>query len=87
MRRIKRLPIEELNRCLFPSPPAAEDHVPSPLGGEGQGEGSRLDWQRVFGNDREVEIEVGFGKGLFLLTEAQKRPAVNFHRCGNSVEI
>ncbi len=37
-----------------------------------------LAWRAVFGNDRPVEIEVGFGKGLFLLTAAALRPEVNF---------
>jgi tRNA (guanine-N7-)-methyltransferase len=37
-----------------------------------------FDWRAVFGNDRPVELEVGFGKGLFLLTAARNRPGVNF---------
>ena len=37
-----------------------------------------IQWQRIFGNSGPVEIEVGFGKGLFLLTAAQARPDVNF---------
>ena len=37
-----------------------------------------LDWRQVFGNDHPVEIEVGFGKGLFLLTQSQARPDANF---------
>jgi tRNA (guanine-N7-)-methyltransferase len=37
-----------------------------------------INWPTVFGNDRPVEIEVGFGKGLFLLTASQERPDVNF---------
>lgn len=37
-----------------------------------------LDWRQVFGNDRAVELEVGFGKGLFLLKAAQSCPDVNF---------
>src|SRR5262249_4529201 len=37
-----------------------------------------LDWQHVFGNAHPVEIEVGFGKGLFLLTASQTRADVNF---------
>jgi tRNA (guanine-N7-)-methyltransferase len=32
----------------------------------------------VFGNDRPIELEVGFGKGLFLINAAQVFPAVNF---------
>jgi tRNA (guanine-N7-)-methyltransferase len=42
-----------------------------------------LDWRAVFGNDHPVEVEVGFGKGLFLLTAAQAQPGVNF--CGIEV--
>ncbi len=62
MRRVKRLPPEELAPYLLelPEPPAP------------------LDWPAVFGNDHPVEVEVGFGKGLFLLTEGQRRPEVNF---------
>jgi tRNA (guanine-N7-)-methyltransferase len=37
-----------------------------------------LDWREVFGNDHPVELEVGFGKGLFLLTAAQAHPEINF---------
>ena len=32
----------------------------------------------VFGNDAPLELEVGSGKGSFLLTESLARPAVNF---------
>jgi len=62
MRRLKRLPLDQLAGCLLNNPP----------------ESARLDWKQVFGNEHPVEIEVGFGKGLFLLTEAQRRPEVNF---------
>lgn len=37
-----------------------------------------LDWATLFGNSNPVEIEVGMGKGLFLLNEALARPGVNF---------
>jgi tRNA (guanine-N7-)-methyltransferase len=37
-----------------------------------------IDWQRIFGNTAPVEVEVGFGKGLFLLTASLERPDVNF---------
>jgi len=37
-----------------------------------------LDWASVFGNDRAVEIEIGIGKGRFLLASAQRRPETNF---------
>ena len=37
-----------------------------------------LDWPAVFGNAQPVELEVGFGKGLFLLSASEKHPDVNF---------
>jgi tRNA (guanine-N7-)-methyltransferase len=37
-----------------------------------------LDWAAVFGNAQPVELEIGFGKGLFLVTAASERPDVNF---------
>jgi tRNA (guanine-N7-)-methyltransferase len=39
---------------------------------------TRIDWSRLFGNSNPVEIEVGMGKGLFLLTSALGRPDTNF---------
>jgi tRNA (guanine-N7-)-methyltransferase len=51
-----------------PAPPSPVAHAP----------GSPQDLTAVFGNDHPVELEVGFGKGLFLLTVAQQRPEVNF---------
>ena len=37
-----------------------------------------VDFAMVFGNARVVEMEIGFGKGLFLLNSALSRPYVNF---------
>jgi tRNA (guanine-N7-)-methyltransferase len=37
-----------------------------------------IDWTNLFGNNRDVEIEVGFGKGLFLVTAAAAQPNINF---------
>jgi tRNA (guanine-N7-)-methyltransferase len=62
VRRTARLPPEQLAPYLI-EPPAG----PAPL-----------DWPAVFGNERPVEAEVGFGKGLFLLTASQQSPDVNF---------
>ncbi len=62
MRRTSRLPLEELAPYLLAVP-----DPPRPL-----------DWAAVFGNDHPVEIEVGFGKGLFLVNAAQAMPGVNF---------
>jgi tRNA (guanine-N7-)-methyltransferase len=37
-----------------------------------------IEWSAVFGNDHPVELEVGFGKGLFLITSAQAYPGTNY---------
>jgi tRNA (guanine-N7-)-methyltransferase len=39
---------------------------------------SPFSWRSLFENEQPVEIEVGFGKGLFLLTAAQARPGTSF---------
>jgi tRNA (guanine-N7-)-methyltransferase len=67
VRRSPRLPLEEIAPYLLtlPTPPSDQAAVP-------------LEWHSVFGDDHPVEMEVGFGKGLFLMTAAQARPAVNF---------
>jgi tRNA (guanine-N7-)-methyltransferase len=62
VRHRSRLPLEELAPYLLP--------VRETLG--------PLAWAEVFGNDHPVEVEVGFGKGLFLVTAAQACPDVNF---------
>jgi tRNA (guanine-N7-)-methyltransferase len=37
-----------------------------------------IDWPALFGNANPVEIEVGMGKGQFLLNSAMARPNTNF---------
>src|SRR5262249_55713429 len=37
-----------------------------------------LSWPSVFGNDHPVELEIGSGKGLFLLNAATAEPTHNF---------
>lgn len=61
----------------------AEDVLPSlsselcPLS-SGEAPRSLIDWHALFGNTNPVEIEVGMGKGLFLLNSALARPETNF---------
>jgi tRNA (guanine-N7-)-methyltransferase len=38
----------------------------------------RLDLGKVFGNDRPVVLEIGSGKGRFLIASAIEQPEVNF---------
>ena len=37
-----------------------------------------LNWECVFGNGHPVEMEIGIGKGRFLIDAAQRLPQVNF---------
>jgi tRNA (guanine-N7-)-methyltransferase len=62
VRPTPRLPLEVLAPYLL--------EVPTPP--------APLDWSAVFANNRPVELEVGFGKGLFLVSSATARPDTNF---------
>jgi tRNA (guanine-N7-)-methyltransferase len=46
--------------------------------GFAEGTSQPIDWHALFGNANPVEIEVGTGKGLFLLHAATERPDTNF---------
>lgn len=51
---------------------------------------SPIDWGMLFGNANPVEIEIGFGKGRFLLEASKQFAAVNFigvERAQKYVEI
>jgi tRNA (guanine-N7-)-methyltransferase len=50
------------------APTALTAHCPLPT----------INWSELFGNANPVEIEVGTGKGLFLLHAATARPDTNF---------
>jgi tRNA (guanine-N7-)-methyltransferase len=62
VRKGPRLPLDQLAPFLLELPPSP----------------AALDWTAVFGNDRPVEIEVGFGKGMFLVLSALGHPEVNY---------
>ncbi|MGA2497439.1 MAG: tRNA (guanosine(46)-N7)-methyltransferase TrmB [Tepidisphaeraceae bacterium] len=37
-----------------------------------------INWAELFGNPNPVELEIGFGKGTFLVEQAKLRPEINF---------
>ena len=37
-----------------------------------------LDWMEVFGDEKPVEIEIGIGKGRFLIDAAVRRDDIHF---------
>jgi tRNA (guanine-N7-)-methyltransferase len=65
VRSRKKLPLEKLAPYLLPD--VARD-TPAPP----------IVWRNLFANDHPVEVEVGFGKGLFLTTAGAARPDTNF---------
>ncbi|MFQ3650611.1 MAG: tRNA (guanosine(46)-N7)-methyltransferase TrmB [Gemmataceae bacterium] len=68
MRKPKRLPLEALEPYWLPRPPLVGP--PAPV--------EPLDWAALFGNNHPVEIEVGFGKGMFLVQSGRANPQVNY---------
>ena len=38
----------------------------------------KVHWQQLFGNDHPVELEIGTGKGTFLINAAQANPQTNY---------
>ena len=74
MRKPRRLSADELAGFQLDLPAASPTRKPDPDAPPPE----PLDWPAVFGNDRPVEIEVGFGKGLFLVNTAAARPDRNF---------
>jgi len=62
MRKAKRLSLEEL------APVTA--NLPEPP--------DQIDWKATFGNENPVEMEIGFGKGWFLLNATQANPGINY---------
>ncbi|MBI3407923.1 MAG: tRNA (guanosine(46)-N7)-methyltransferase TrmB [Planctomycetes bacterium] len=73
MRRGRRLPLEQLQPYLLQVPPPSRDAALSK-----PADSAPLRWPDLFGNDHPVEIEIGFGKGLFLINAAQAHPQVNY---------
>lgn len=65
MRSRHRLSIEQLAPYLLPDAKPGEPAVP-------------FEWPVLFGNSHPVEVEVGFGKGMYLLSASAARPDVNF---------
>ena len=65
MRSRHRLSVEQLASVLLPEAKPGET-------------AGLIDWTALFGNAHPVEIEVGFGKGMFLLAAAPAHPDVNY---------
>ncbi len=83
MRKPRRLTDEQLAPWVW-SAASGRRRPPVPEGAENE-QGAdvprsptRINWESLYGNAYPVEIEVGTGKGLFLLHAATARPGTNF---------
>jgi tRNA (guanine-N7-)-methyltransferase len=74
VRASRRLPLETLAPYLLdvPNPRGLPPNSPQ------LATAPPLNWRAVFGNEHPVEIEVGFGKGLFLVSQGADQPTTNF---------
>jgi tRNA (guanine-N7-)-methyltransferase len=73
--------ISFLNAAFFVSSHPMQVHrelVTEPVGMDVEKLPRPLNWAELFGNANPVELEIGFGKGTFLVEEAKARPEVNF---------
>lgn len=68
---------EEITMRLRNVPGAADMIAESPFSVCGPEEWKGR-WREMFGNDRPIHIEIGMGKGKFLLTLAEKNPKINY---------
>ena len=55
-----------------------DDLIPEPILLDVPDAAGRIAWTDLFGNDHPVELEIGAGKGTFLLAIAQQVPEHNF---------
>jgi tRNA (guanine-N7-)-methyltransferase len=82
VRKPRRLSPEELAPYQWQMPAATGRHERRPEIEPGihapRAPREPINWTAIFGNANPVEIEVGMGKGLFLLTSALARPDTNF---------
>lgn len=83
MRKPRRLTDEQLAPWVWNVPRApratgADDGAENEHGADTARPPTCIDWPALFGNANPVEIEVGTGKGLFLLHAATTRPGTNF---------
>ncbi len=78
MRRGRRLPLEVLAPYLLEIDAADPRVTITPLQRVTRTINDRVSWPQVFANANPVEVEVGFGKGLFLLNSGQAKPQTNF---------
>jgi tRNA (guanine-N7-)-methyltransferase len=57
---------------------SARDLIVEPVGLDVETLARPIVWEKLFGNDHPVELEIGMGKGTFLVEQAKSRPDTNF---------
>jgi tRNA (guanine-N7-)-methyltransferase len=57
---------------------SARELIVEPIGLDVETLARPIVWPELFGNDHPVELEIGMGKGTFLVEQAKTRPETNF---------
>jgi tRNA (guanine-N7-)-methyltransferase len=78
VRKPRRLPAEVLAPYQWEPPGGFRFRWGTGLPSHPKGEGDTISWPSLFHNHNPVEIEVGFGKGMYLLAAAVAHPDRNF---------
>jgi tRNA (guanine-N7-)-methyltransferase len=77
LRKPTRLPLEQLAPYQLDLI-WAKPNVPPPRPDEVRPPAQGLNWAELFGNSNPVELEVGFGKGLYLVRAGERNPDRNY---------
>jgi tRNA (guanine-N7-)-methyltransferase len=79
VRKPRRVPESELQPYMWTVPLALRGRWGVlPHEADSETSPTPLDWATLFSNPNPVEIEVGFGKGMFLLNAALAQPGTNY---------
>lgn len=58
--------------------PGADERIAASIYVPPEPEKQKGQWQNFFGNDNPIQIEIGMGKGRFLMTMAAANPQINY---------
>lgn len=67
-----------MNRSRLTNPETVAPVDLSPLFSTVEDHAGLLDWNEFFGNSQPVEVEIGSGRGLFLMNASRENPQTNY---------
>ena len=69
---------ERMGKMRLRNVPGAREDIAKHELAINEPEENKGQWNRVFGNNNSIQIEIGMGKGLFLTTLAKHNPNINY---------